>query len=257
MAARLADRLRTGAVRALAGAAVLAAGGCASITSTPGTGSAALATQPTPPPATPAVLTGTRLARLLLPASAMPAGFSLAPASARNSGGGVVNDTSTLPPPGQMCQLLTKTSWLLAAGITGAAFAQNGYANTARTGEIGQEIDAFQGTDAQEVMSRLWMVFRRCAAFTARSGGHTGEVTGQASLLPGPGGGAVKADAMKLVLTSSLYRGGETLVAIRVGNNIVTCFDSTPRASLGAAAVTLAGRLAGRLAAVTRPAATG
>lgn len=239
LAATWSPRLRKGAAVVLACAATLTAGGCTSIA---GTRSAELATRPTPRPPTAAVLSGARLRELLLPASAMPPGFALQPASARDSGSQMASDTSTPPAPGHVCQLLTRSSWLLAAGVSGAAFAQNDYAAPRGTSEIGQEIDSFQGADAQEVMSRLWMVFRHCARFTARSGGRRGPVTSRATRLAGRG-----SQLLTLVLTSPLYRGGETLAAIGVRNSVVTCFASSPGRDQGAAAVTLAGRLAARV----------
>lgn len=211
---------------------------------------AALATSPSPrSSAPPVILTGARLRALLLPASAMPAGLTLELAGARDSGGTVVNDTSTPPPPGKVCTLLTGTSWVLAAGIASAAFAENDYADASRTAEAGQEIDAFQGTDAAQVMSRLWLAFGHCARFSSGSGRRKATITARRSRLPGVGD-----EAIRLFTTSPRYRGGETLVAVRVANNVITCFDSSPRQDLGAPAIALARELAGGVRAASKAA---
>lgn len=232
---------RHGARLVLAGTAALAVAGCVSIPARPGP--VMQATGPAPPPAPPPViLTGSRLRSLLLPASFMPARLRPDRAGARDSGTAVVSDTSTPPPPGRVCALLTRASWLLAAGISGAAFAENRYTNAAHTAQIGQEIDAFQAADASQVMHRLWLAFHHCASFTGRYARRAVTVSGRRERLAGLGDAAIM-----MVLTSPAYRGGETLVAVRAGNNVITCFDSSPGKDLGAPAVALARDLTSRV----------
>lgn len=242
---RPSGRLKLAAGAGLAALAVVAASGCGSGSAgsgpaAPGSAAAA-AVKATPSPAQ-TILTGTKLASLLPPASALPAGFTLNPQYTRNSVDAVVPDSSSPLPSGQVCQRLTATAWIATAGITGATFAENDYGDASKAQEIALEIDAFHGDDAQKVMTGLWAVFGRCQAFTYSASGMTVSTKLVRSRLAGAGDEGIKA-----VLTAPVFDGGETLAAIRVGNTIVTSLYSSSHSDLGAAAVSMAGTLATKL----------
>lgn len=185
---------------------------------------------------------GTQLESALLSASAMPAGFKLDTSGERNTGSEMPADSSAPVPASQLCDALTATSWIRVAGIQTSAFAQNDYVNSAKTAEIAQEADTFTGDDAQRAMTAIWQVFGKCSTFTQTSGGTTATYTTTRKQLPGVGD-----DAIEAVQTSPAYYGGTTLVAIRVGNVIVTTMDSSPGSDNGSAAVGYAERIAKNL----------
>lgn len=191
---------------------------------------------------------GARLETALLSGSAMPAGFRIDTSGERNTGSQTPFDTSQPLPASQVCGALTATSWIEVAGIEASAFAQNDYINTARTAEIAQEADTFTGGDARRAMTAIWRVFGKCAKFTQGSGGTqgSGDTTATYTMtrerLAGVGD-----DAIEAVQTSVAYDGGTTLVAIRVGNEIVTTMDSSPDSDKGRGAVGYAERIAKNL----------
>jgi hypothetical protein len=138
--------------------------------------------------------------------------------------------------------MLTGTGWIMDGGVNTADFAQSDYMNASRTAEIAQEIDFFQAGDAQKVMSRLWRAFGHCQTFTQQTHGTTATTSVTRAELPGVGDQAIKA-----VETAPVYYGGMTLVAIRVGDAVVTFMDSSSSSDEGAAAVTMAERVAQRV----------
>jgi hypothetical protein len=244
---------RSGAgVAGLVGMAVLAAAGCGGNSSstppaTTGSSPATASSPATPvtsasPTAATATLTGSTLKTLLLPASTMPAGFKPDAQGARNTGTGVTQDSSTPVAASKVCNLLTGTSWILAAGVDSATFAQNDYLDGGHTQEIAQEIDTFSGSDATKVMSGLWQAFGHCRDFTQ----HYNGMTARTALVRSRPASAAYA-AIKAVQTSPTFTGGTTLVAIRTGNAIVTVLYSSASKNEGAAALTLAEQIAQRV----------
>jgi hypothetical protein len=226
---------------------VLAAAGCStSGNTTTATSSPAKATiVPASASASPiagAALDGNTLYSLLLPASAMPHGYRIDSSGTRNSGEALPQDTPQHVSASQACNLLTGTSWIVASGINSSDFAENDYLNASKTEEIAQEIDYFQPGDATKVMSRLWQAFGRCRSFTQQSAGTTAKTSLTRTRLRRVGDGGIKA-----VELSPVFDGGTTLAAIRVGDVIVTCLDSSGGSDEGAAAVTLAKRIAQRV----------
>jgi hypothetical protein len=237
-----------GATFFLAAFAALAASGCGSastpkaVTGTTTTPTAAAQATASPAQAT---LTGTKLNSMLLSARDLPAGFRPYTPGLRNSADGISPDSSSPVPAGQVCGRLTGTSWIEAAGIDGAAFAEREYNNSGRTETIGEEIDTFDSGDAQKVMSGLWKAFGQCKAFTQDYSGMQARTTTVRAKLPGAGDEAIKA-----VETSPTFKGGTTLVAIRIGSTIVTCIYSSEHSDLGAPAATWAERIGQRVEAV-------
>jgi hypothetical protein len=194
-----------------------------------------------------AALDGNTLYSLLLPASAMPKGYRIDSSGTRNSGQSLPQDASQPVSASQACNLLTGTSWILAGGINSSDFAENDYDNPSKTAEVAQEVDYFQPGDATKVMSELWQVFGRCRSFTQQAAGTTAKTSLTRVRLRRVGDGGIKA-----VELSPVFSGGTTLAAIRIGDVIVTCLDSSPSSNNGAAAVTFAKRIVQRVRAAQR-----
>ncbi|GAA4607715.1 hypothetical protein GCM10023195_29600 [Actinoallomurus liliacearum] len=239
-----ARRVRVGAVLAVASAAVLAAGGCQSgggkdgSAGAPKTASSASGASKS--------LTGTTLKSLLLPARAMPKGFHLSPDGSRDTGDGGVQVSNTPVPAAKACEVLGQTSWIRVTNINSAAFAQNDYGDAAQTQEIAQEIDTYHGGDAQQAMAKLRKVFAHCASFVDRSSSPAAKVRVKSVVVHGVGDEAVKA-----IETSPTWQGGMTLAAVRVGDTIVTTFYSSSHADKGAAALTMAEKMAKKVQSAT------
>src|SRR5690349_636142 len=90
---------------------MLTAGACGGGGGGSGAGSATTSARP----AAVTTLTGTRLAGLLLPASAMPRGFRLNADGTRNSVDTIAPPSRDPLPPGALCQTFTQTAWVRAA----------------------------------------------------------------------------------------------------------------------------------------------
>ena len=225
-------RLRTGAALGMAGLMLLAAAGCQDKSTAPSSAGAGA-------PSKAKVLSGTKLNSLLLPASAMPKGFKLNADGVRNTGDSVASPSSSPVPRDKVCGMLVETSWIRAAGIEGATFAQNDYGDPGQTSQVAQEIDTYHRDDAQKTMAALRKAFAGCTAFTEKTSGMTAKVKLVSSAVRGAGDEGIKA-----VVSSPIWEGGVTLAAVRVGNAVVTTLYSSTHRDKGAAAVKMAGELA-------------
>jgi hypothetical protein len=222
------NRLRVGAVAVVAGLAVLTAGGCGGTAGSENSGASA-STAPTP---TVKVLNGTELNHLLLPAKAMPKGFTIEPDGTRNSGADLTPRSDEPVAASKLCETFLETAWIRVAGIGEAAFAQNDYVGPDQNGQFAQEIDSYHGEDAKKAMSQVKKAFAHCATFTSKSDGMTAKIKMVSSKLPGVGD-----EAVKVVQSSPAWQGGTTLVAARTGNVVVTTFYNSSGADMGAAVV--------------------
>jgi hypothetical protein len=137
--------------------------------------------------------------------------------------------------------MLDQTSWIRASGLDAADFAEADFGNPARTEEVWEEIDAFQGADAQKAMTALWQAFGRCGTFTTSYGGVTANMALGKATISG------KWTGIKAVELSTSFVGATNLAAIRVGYAVVTVLDSAETSDGGAAAVALAEKIASRL----------
>lgn len=238
-------RLRMGAALGAAALLSLTMAGCkADATGHTGTGHAAAGG--THSDGGHAILTGTRLNAMLLPASAMPAGLHLEADGARNTGESVESPSTAPVEPGKQCEMLLQTSWIQVTGIGPATFAENDYADSGHTQQVGQEIDVFHQGEASRVMAGLRKTFARCRSFTDRSNGMVAKVKIVPAALHGVGD-----DAFKATETSPNWDGGQTFVAIRQGDAIVTAFYSSSHSDKGAKVVTMARTIAGKVAAAS------
>jgi len=239
-------RRRLASIISTAGLIVLAVTGCGNGGSTSQVSTRATipaaTEQATSSPTSQPLPTGTKLNSLLLNKGSFPAGFSVIAANTRNTADSTSPDSPGPMPASQWCNRLTGTSWIAVGGIDSASWAQREYINSAKTETIGEEIDTFTGTDEVTVMAGLWKAFGHCKSFSQTYSGMQARTTAVRSKLPGVG-----SQAIKLVETSPTFLGGTTLVAIRVGNAIVTTIYSSQHSDLGSPAVTWAERVAKRL----------
>ncbi len=190
---------------------------------------------------TASALSGAQLAGVLLPASSMPKGFKAGSAT-RNTGSQAPSDTAQPVPASQVCVAFTQSSYIRVAGIATNVWAEGDYLNATQDQEVFEEIDTFTGNDAQKAMATLWRQFGKCSSFRYKTNGTTAPSTLTRSRVPGDG-----SDAVKAVIVSPLFDGGQTLAAIRVGSQIVTTLDSSPGKDLGSQAVGYAAQIAQRL----------
>jgi len=202
--------------------------------------SAATASLPSATPtATP--LSGPQLTRILLPAGSMPKGYKVGSAT-RNTGSQLPSDTAQPMPASQVCPAFTQTSFIRAAGISTGDWAEGDYISPDQSQEVFEEIDVFTGADAQKAMAKLWQELGKCSSFSYASNGTTASSKLTRSRVPGEG-----SDAIKAVIVSPVFEGGETLVAIRMGSQVITTLDSATSQDLGSPAVGYAERIAQRL----------
>jgi hypothetical protein len=187
-------------------------------------------------------LTGTQLSGILLPASSLPTGFKEDPSATQDSGSAQPSDTAAPMTGSQVCDVFAQTGFIRAGGITAGDFAQSDYVTADKNQEIALEIDAFTGTDAQQVMTTLWQELGKCSSFTYTNNGTKVSNTLTRSRLAGVGD-----DAFKAVDMSPVYSGGETVVAVRVGSQIITTVYSSSGNDVGSAAVGYAEQIAQRL----------
>jgi hypothetical protein len=189
-----------------------------------------------------AALSGSRLASILLPVSSLPGGFTVDPSVTQDTGSALPSDSAQPVAASKVCQAFEKTAYIENAGIVTTDFAQSDYATADKTQEIAEEIDVFTGTDAQQAMTTLRQEFGKCSSFSYRSNGTTASYTLTQSQLPGVGD-----DAVKAVIVSPAFKGGVTLVAVRVGSQIITTLYSSSGSDLGSPAVGYAEQIAQRL----------
>lgn len=189
------------------------------------------------------LLTGTKLATLLLPAGAMPGSLKPDPSGSVNTGATFNEPSAAAVPASKACAALNGTSWINATGIGSGSFAEGDFTDSYNN-LLGQEVDDFRGSNAQAVMANLRHVFAECATFQLNQGGknYTQKLT--TKTLPGVGD-----DTVEAVFTSPSFLGGTTLVASRVGNLVVTV-TYADQGSTGGAAVGLAERIVKKAAAL-------
>ncbi|MDF3301627.1 hypothetical protein [Streptomyces tropicalis] len=202
------------AARALAVAALpLVLAGCGSQDATSAKASAAPAKDPNA-----GLSTGTQLKKALAPASFFASGFAVDPNGERDSGD-TYTPPSTAPAAKPDCTKLGGTAWIAVTGVTGVSFAQNDYVSKNTSEDIGQEIDAYRGTTAAQVLKDVATTAKACSGFTD-SQTHS-KVKVAAVSTPGLGD-----DAWTVTLTDSAWQNGSTLIAARVGTNVVSVMST-------------------------------
>ncbi|MEV5007736.1 MULTISPECIES: hypothetical protein [unclassified Streptomyces] len=217
----------------------LALTACGSSGSTGSSGSAGHASSGSTRDPNAGLLTGTQLKKALAPASFFASGFAVDPSGARDSGD-TYTPPSNAPAAKPDCTKLGGTAWIDVTGITGVSFAQNDYVRKDTSEDIGQEIDTYRGTTAASVLKAVEKTATDCAGFTDSQTHTKVKVTGRST--PGLGDGAYT-----LTLTDPSWENGTTLVAARVGTNVVSVMSTDGHDNGAATAKKLTLRIVGAL----------
>jgi hypothetical protein len=200
---------------AVAVALPLALAGCSS--SSPGAASAGSSGAASSANPDAGLLTGTQLKTALV-TTGIPSGYTANSSATTDSGDGFLSPSpaSTAAPK---CANLEATSWVNLAGYDSDAFAQNDYVNSADSEEFAQEIDAYEGTTAQNVMANQSKIAAKCPTFADSGTNSTVKVSVATGASLGDG-------TVTITLSDSSWSSSETLVAVRVGANVITVLNS-------------------------------
>jgi hypothetical protein len=182
--------------------------------------------------------TGTVLKADLV-STGIPTGYALDTSGSVDTGADY--QAPTAPTTATACTNLDGTSWVNLAGRGSVSFAQNDYIDNSTSEEYAQEIDAFQGTTAQDVMTALSDITTKCPTFNDSQTSSTIKVSAVASSSPGDG-------AVVITLSDPKWEGDTTLEAVRVGHSVVTVLSSATSGS-GAFAQSMATQIAAKLTA--------
>ena len=183
--------------------------------------------------------TGTQLKADLL-STGIPSGYALDTSGSVDTGS-TYQAPSASATSGASCASLDATSWVNLAGHGSVSFAENDYVDKASSEEFAQEIDAFQGTTAQDVMTALSNVVAKCPTFQDSQTNSTVKVSVATSASPDDG-------SVVITLSDSQWAGATTLEAVRVGHTVVTVLSSANSGS-AAFAKSTASQIAARVAA--------
>lgn len=183
--------------------------------------------------------TGRQLKAMLLPAAAMPKGLKPNAGGTRNSGTVVAPPSKAPVPARKLCGMLGETAWIRVAGIESATFAQSDYTDAAQTNEVAEEIDAFHPGEGRQVMAAIRRTFARCRTYVDKSEQVTAHIRTVSANLP-----ASRGDGVRALLTTPVFDGGSTLVAIREGDVVVTTLCNSTGKDKGARAVAYAEAIA-------------
>lgn len=225
--------------RVLAVAALpLALSACGSSTDHAGDRTTASDAKPKDPNA--GIATGAQLKKALAPASYFTGGLAIEPDNARDTGD-TYQDPGTKAADKPDCNLLGGTSWIAVTGVDGVSFAQNDYVNKNTSDIVAQEIDAYRGTTASDVLKQAAKIATGCSGYKDSSTHTKVDV----AVKPTSGLGD---EATTITLTSDGWESGDTLIAARVGTDLVTVLSSEGgKDNGGASARKLAAQIVGSL----------
>ncbi|WP_416972462.1 hypothetical protein [Streptomyces sp. 4F14] len=217
--------LKTLAVTAALPLALAACSSNSDSDSAPGKSAAPAKAAPKDPNA--GILTGDQLTKALAPASYFAAGFAVDPTATRDTGSTYRAPETTAAKPD--CSGFGGTAWIELTGIKGVSFAQASYMDKNTTAELDQEIDAYRGTTSADVMTALKKVVASCPGYTDADTKSKVKITGAATPALGD-------EAYTITLTSDAWETGTTLVASRVGTNVVSVLSTDGPANGAASA---------------------
>jgi hypothetical protein len=189
------------------------------------------------------VWTGEDLKTLLLPVGLLPKGYK--PNKHFTTDSGTHFGATGKKPISTNCTWLASNTWVDAAGIGLASYAQADFINSSQE-EYSEQIDSFRGTDAWTAMTRLKKYAERCATFKESSGGTVATFKAVTKSVPGLGD-----ESFETVLSAAVYDGGQTIVVSHIGHDIVFSNFNVHSSDLGAPAVGLARRLVANVKAKT------
>ena len=204
------------------------------------TGSLATTAAPTTADPDAGLPTGTQLKADLL-STGIPAGYALDTSGSVDTGSNYQAPSASASAGATGCASLEGTSWVGLAGSGSVSFAENDYVDKSSSEEFAQEIDAFQGTTAQDVMSALSGIAAKCPTFKDSQTSSTVKVSVATSASPDDG-------IVVITLSDPAWEGTTTLEAVRVGHSVVTVLSSANSGS-AAFAKSTASQIATRVAA--------
>lgn len=181
------------------------------------------------------VWTGEDLKTLLLPVSVLPKGYR--PNKRYTADSGTHFGVALKKPISTDCTLLERNTWVDAAGVGLAAWAQAAFLNSSQE-TYDEQIDSFRGSDAWTAMTRLKGYVERCATFKDSSRPSTATFKAVTKAVPGLGD-----ESFETVLSSAVYDGGSTVVVSRVGHDIIFSNYNVRSSDLGEPAVGFARKL--------------
>ena len=237
--------LRRALVVALCAGAPLALTACSSSGGSTGAAGSSAVAAPSSAPADPnaGLPNGSKLAGWLLPQTVVPS-LQADPSATRNSGTDFQEPGTSAVAKPAACNDLDQTNWTSSTGIAESSSAAADFHNSYGT-EFYEEVSAYQGSGATEELAALKKVFAECRTHKVTANGSPYTEHIKVTALSGLGDEAVEA-----VLSSPDYTGGETLVAIRTGKEVVGVLYNDQKSS-GAKALTLARELLKKVPAAT------
>jgi hypothetical protein len=200
---------------AIAAVLPLALAGCSSFaasTASAGTSGAASSAN-----SSAGLLTGSRLKTALV-TTGIPSGYA-ANSSATLDSGSDYQTPGASATASPKCVNLEATSWVNLAGYESVSFAQNDYVNNGSSEEFAQEVDAYEGSTAQTVLANLAKMAATCPSFTDSGTSSTVKVAVATGTSLGDG-------TVTITLTDPSWSSSETLVAVRVGQNVISVLNS-------------------------------
>jgi len=187
---------------------------------------------------------GAELRRVLPTPAELPPGFRVPPDGPQDSGTAFGAAPLNASPPGRPdCgQLEGGNAWVTALGQP-PSFAQTEFTDSAGD-QVLAEVDTYRHADARTVMAGYRAVLAACRSFAYAESGTPATVS--LTLLPPPKLGD---ESLRALLRSPTFAGGVTVVAVRVGQHVLTVYDNSATRDLGAGAVGLATAMVHRVAA--------
>lgn len=173
------------------------------------------------------LLTGTQLKKALAPATYFAAGFAVDKTVTRDTGD-TYRAPSTKSAARPDCSAFASTAWIGLTGIEGVSFAQSSYVDKNRTAELDQEVDTYRGTTSAQVMAALRKVVAACPSYTDSDTSSKVKISGATTPALGD-------DAYTITLSSDAWETGTTLIAARVGTNVVSVLSTDGDDDNGAA----------------------
>jgi hypothetical protein len=172
----------------------------------------------------------------------LPPRYKINPDVTRDSAEVFGPPVAPVEPTRASCKELATNLWIQGAGIESASFAQTGFGDDIGS-EIDAELESYRGDDAKKVMANARTLFTLCAKFKMQVKG-AGRATIKVVSKPGP---KIGDESVRAILTSPVWEGGSTLLAVRVGTEVVSILSSSARSNGGPAAAKQARLMVSRL----------
>jgi hypothetical protein len=185
---------------------------------------------------------GSELSEALLTDSDLPDRYKANTNLQRDSAETFSPPAAVIAPTAASCKELESNLWIEAAGSDSATFAQTGFTDSYGS-EVDAEIESYRGGDARTVMINLRKLFKICSTFKTTVEG-AGRATVKVTTKAGPNVGD---SSIRATVTSPVWEGGTTLIAVRVGSEVVSVLSSSAKNNGGATATKMAKLMVARL----------